>query len=574
MLLASVLLGVLAFAWRRHVWRWAPAMAFVAVVFGCGAERAEVGPPPLREGSVKTLSDADTLLFADQIGSIAETTSGTGSPQGSFAAQPFGQTRWDTTTEGRLYAGGERDRSVGLDVMGLRAHAPDLGVWTSPDPEALAAPERGLDDDFAANNPYAYASQTPVVARDEEGEWVQVAVGAGIGAVLGGGVEAYRQYREHGHIESWGKVAGQAGVGAVSGAVTALAGPQAGLATVAGLGAGTGAAAGVAERLIASGGQSVGTVSDVLVDAGVGAATAGLGYGVAKAAKAAMPAARRVAGGAAGKAMAEGCAGGTCSCFVAGTPVWTTEGLRPIEHVKAGDWVLAQSDETGALAWREVARTFERSTKLVVSLALEDDMGAAERLEVTAEHPFWARGRGWVEAGDLAFGQQVLSAGGAWLRVGGATWVQSDVAVYNFEVRELHSYFVGHIGAWVHNSCGGYLGKRSNKVGKEGEAKLREYLKNKGKAHEQVTFETDLGSRRADFVVGKSIHEAKAGFSEYLGGLAEQQIAKDKLLLQSGNVRSVTWHFFKSSVTKKGGAATTVLDALEEAGIRVKIHDH
>ncbi|HEU4404594.1 MAG TPA: toxin TcdB middle/N-terminal domain-containing protein [Polyangiaceae bacterium] len=577
LLLAAVLLGVLAFRWRTWPRRWAPAMALVAVAVACGGEPGDAGPPPLREGSVRTLSDADTLLFADQIGSLVETTTGTGAPRGSFAAAPFGASRRDTTAEGRLYAGGERDRGVGLDVMGLRALAPDVGVWTSPDPEALASPERGLDDDFAANNPYAYASQTPLVARDEDGEWVQVAIGAGVGAVLGGGVEAFRQYREHGRVESWGRVAGQAGVGAVSGAVTALAGPQAGLATQAALGAGTGAVTGVAERLIESGGRSVGTVSDVLVDASVGAATAGFGYGITKAAKAAMPAVRRTLGSAAGKAMEQGCAGGTCSCFVAGTLVWTAGGLRPIEQVRVGDVVLARNEETDALAWRDVTRTFERVAESVIALTLRDEAGVVQLFEVTSEHPFRVRGRGWVGAAELAPGQEVHEVeDGAWLRVVRVALVPKRATVYNFEVDGLHTYFVGDLGAWVHNACSSsYLGKRSNKVGKEAEAKLRAYLQDKGVAFkEQVRYDTSDGKRIVDFVARGAVHEAKGGFLETFSGTIKSQVKKDVELLQNGNFKTVTYHFFRSSETNQGGASDTVLEALKAAGIRAKIHNY
>jgi hypothetical protein len=48
----------------------------------------------------------------------------------------------------------------------------------------------------------------------------------------------------------------------------------------------------------------------------------------------------------------------------------------------------------------------------------------------------------------------VLSAGGAWLRVGAATWVQGRRTVYNLEVEGWHTYVVGQLGAWVHNACG------------------------------------------------------------------------------------------------------------------------
>jgi hypothetical protein len=338
-------------------------------------------------------------------------------------------------------------------VMGLRALAPDLGVWTSPDPEALASPERGLGDALTANNPYAYASQTPLVARDEDGQWAQIAIGAGVGAAIGGGLEAYRQYREHGRIESWGKVAGQAGIGAVAGAVAATAGPQAGLATVAAWGAGTGAASGVASRLVESGGRDAGSFRDALTDAAVGAGTAGLGYGAGKAVSAALPAVKRALGSVGSKAMARGCAGGSCACFVAGTPVWTDKGLVPIDSIQMGDGALTRDETTGAWVWRRVLQTFVTPDKPVLALTLQDEFGRRDVLRVTAEHPFKTKGLGWMPAGELRVGDRVLNANDTSLRVEQATWTTGRHTVYNLEVEEDHTYVVGQLGAWVHNTC-------------------------------------------------------------------------------------------------------------------------
>jgi hypothetical protein len=47
-------------------------------------------------------------------------------------------------------------------------------------------------------------------------------------------------------------------------------------------------------------------------------------------------------------------------CFVAGTLVHTREGLRPIEQIKAGDYVLSKpEDGQGETAYKRVTRTFE-----------------------------------------------------------------------------------------------------------------------------------------------------------------------------------------------------------------------
>ncbi|MDW8366162.1 MAG: Hint domain-containing protein [Abditibacteriales bacterium] len=45
------------------------------------------------------------------------------------------------------------------------------------------------------------------------------------------------------------------------------------------------------------------------------------------------------------------------ACFVAGTPVWTKNGLRPIETIRAGDWVLSRDPQTGRQEYRRVLST-------------------------------------------------------------------------------------------------------------------------------------------------------------------------------------------------------------------------
>ena len=43
-----------------------------------------------------------------------------------------------------------------------------------------------------------------------------------------------------------------------------------------------------------------------------------------------------------------------CKCFVAGTPVHTSDGLKPIEEIKVGDLVAARSDVDGHTSWKPV----------------------------------------------------------------------------------------------------------------------------------------------------------------------------------------------------------------------------
>jgi RHS repeat-associated protein len=256
---------------RRALRVTVPVAAF-ALLAACGGDDSNDRD---LEGSVRTLSDADTILITDQLGSVLAETSGTGAVNGRFASYPYGVARHDTSSETRQYAGAIRDEGVGLDSMGARFYAPDLGIWTIADPVAINNPERSTGAQFGAANPYAYANLNPVTAIDPDGEFWHIVAGAAIGAVVGGGIEAARQYVSTGKVEDWGRVGAAAAGGAVAGIVqTAL--PGVGTAAVVAIGGTAGAAAGMTERMVASGGKSAGTVTDIAVDAAVGAATAGV----------------------------------------------------------------------------------------------------------------------------------------------------------------------------------------------------------------------------------------------------------------------------------------------------------
>ncbi|HWM87278.1 MAG TPA: polymorphic toxin-type HINT domain-containing protein [Kofleriaceae bacterium] len=172
----------------------------------------------------------------------------------------------------------------------------------------------------------------------------------------------------------------------------------------------------------------------------------------AKKAKEAADDARRVADEAAGK-----CKGGKCDkpgvCFAPGTPVLSTVGLVAIEELEAGDLVWSRDDETGEEGYRPVVRTFVTPDQPLLALALEDDRGAGETIEVTPEHPFRVEGVGWVAAGELQPDDRIVGSSGR-LRVAGSSASARTETVYNLEVEDFHTYFVGQGTAWVHNKCG------------------------------------------------------------------------------------------------------------------------
>src|SRR5207249_277421 len=78
-----------------------------------------------------------------------------------------------------------------------------------------------------------------------------------------------------------------------------------------------------------------------------------------------------------------------------------------------------------------------------------------QEIRTTAEHPFYARERGWVPAGMLEPGDWLLTRGGQWVVVESAAANGEVTTVYNFEVAGYHTYFVGDetwgFDLWTHN---------------------------------------------------------------------------------------------------------------------------
>jgi hypothetical protein len=227
------------------------------------------------------------------------------------------------------------------------------------------------------------------------------------------------------------------------------------------------------------------------------------------------------------------------ACFAAGTLVHTKDGLKPIEQIQVGDWVLSQPEEKGEQAYKRVVNTFSFEDKAVVRIKyswrksgewLNDRFGGWQHdvLIVTGNHPFWLAGAektvypgldgfqlGWTRADELFPGALIELITGEQARVtssnfdglwktkqpnlalesrvdseygyivniknslnvlhstesGFSQYLHDDdtftyrgddpvrtenwtyrTKVYNFEVEEFHTYYVGSLGAWVHNT--------------------------------------------------------------------------------------------------------------------------
>ena len=135
------------------------------------------------------------------------------------------------------------------------------------------------------------------------------------------------------------------------------------------------------------------------------------------------------------------------ACFVKGTLVSTENGLRAIETLKKGELVWSRDESSGETQLKPIKQTFE---KYATTLALTFSNG--ETIETTREHPFYVVGRGFVKAGELGIGSSIVTRAGPSVQVVSVEAGDAQT-VYNFEVADFHTYFVGQGEVWVHNSC-------------------------------------------------------------------------------------------------------------------------
>ena len=132
------------------------------------------------------------------------------------------------------------------------------------------------------------------------------------------------------------------------------------------------------------------------------------------------------------------------SCFAAGTPVRTIDGLKPIESLLAGDRVLSQDPNTGALSYQPVLLIHHNPPAPLLRLTL-----GSESVLATGIHRFWKAGKGWTMARDLKPGDLVRTLGGTVALK--STEPAGTAPVFNLDVAANRDYFVGQEGMLVYD---------------------------------------------------------------------------------------------------------------------------
>lgn len=207
--------------------------------------------------------------------------------------------------------------------------------------------------------------------------------------------------------------------------------------------------------------------------------------------------------------------------FAKGTLVHTKEGLKPIEQIQVGDWVLSKPENGGEQAYKRVLKTFAHEPQRIVEVRYtvpSKDLSREARtgfpVMSTLNHPFWTKEEGWTapshmqhngigafhfqdtDGSDIEFWSIKniylsdqpnvgwtsnskpenisVNKGSLWdyaehRLVAASEFPPDDIAegerpdpyfkapVYNLEVEDFHTYYVGEHGIWVHNqNCDGW----------------------------------------------------------------------------------------------------------------------
>ena len=141
------------------------------------------------------------------------------------------------------------------------------------------------------------------------------------------------------------------------------------------------------------------------------------------------------------------------SCFVVGTLVMAVAGMVAIETIKSGDKVISTDPETMETSPKTVLETYIREVTTLVHLTVN-----GEEIVTTVDHPFYVKNQGFIKAGELIVGDELLDVNGNVLLVENFAieLTEKPVTVYNFQVEDFHTYHVSGLAILVHNAGDDY----------------------------------------------------------------------------------------------------------------------
>jgi RHS repeat-associated protein len=440
--------------------------------------------------------------LVDRQGSVRDITDGSGAVQDHLGYDAFGRLVSESNAafgDRYKYTGREYDSETGLQYNRARYYDAGTGRWTSQDPLGFGAGDANL---------YRYVGNHPTTARDPSG--LVQDVGLIYQAYHDQMALTYGQY-----ADSWSHQVGVSPEAAVAAAIAQ------GPALVAndntprydlfkqfsnfGAGMGDKVSMGLTGRIrhwlgyddvvdyhsgaYAYGGYAGTAVNTGLMFANPCAMSASLGMGVrvingVQAVGGSFNAYEHFQDGhyVQGGLDALGVVGNAGqmlrACFLAGTPLLTPDGHKPIEQFRPGDLILSRSEfeQEREPEAKVVEEVFVR-TGCIMTVEVSGRV-----IKTTAEHPFWVQGKGWLPAGELRVGDLLSSHDGRWVPVEAVKDTGVYETVYNLRIADYHTYFVGSalwgFSVWAHNTYGVHSTSNTiaNQIEKEGKIAARQWV--------------------------------------------------------------------------------------------------
>ena len=211
--------------------------------------------------------------------------------------------------------------------------------------------------------------------------------------------------------------------------------------------------------------------------------------------------------------------------------------MKPIEEIRKGDWVWSVAPETGDPELKQVEDVFVNETDEIVHVRYGDT-----EIDATPNHPFYVAEKGWVSAVNLRAGDRLQLVNGEYVTVEQVQHeiLESPVKVYNFEVQDNHTYYVGgnddDSAVLVHNKCPKIVEDFSTKKTKNYSAKYKSMGEARTVARQKVGKNAvNIGNNKLRSKNGKWQYRAKP--NDVKGG----HVHLERLNPKTGEVLE-NWH--------------------------------
>jgi len=160
-------------------------------------------------------------------------------------------------------------------------------------------------------------------------------------------------------------------------------------------------------------------------------------------------------------------------CFSGETIVLTKNGQKRIDEIHDNELVLAKDVYTGETAYKPVKHVYIKSTTNFVVLNLE-----GEQIRTTASHLFFTDSGWWKAAENLRVGDKVFTSSNTLKAIISISFekLAKPERIYNLNVEDYHTYFVGTQALLVHNNCGFSLDDIASTTGKSLNTLINENL--------------------------------------------------------------------------------------------------